>query len=126
MKEVNALLLAAGLGSRLKPFTNQWPKCLMPIGGRPLLEYWLCSLYRSDVKRVIVNSHHHQIAVTQFLQRRQFDNWVIPVAEPTLLGTAGTLRENRILLRGDTVLLAHADNWCQLDYLFSNLLFNVF
>ncbi|MFM7783416.1 MAG: sugar phosphate nucleotidyltransferase, partial [Gammaproteobacteria bacterium] len=42
--EVRALLLAAGLGTRLRPLSEHWPKCLMPIGTRPLLEHWLLML----------------------------------------------------------------------------------
>ena len=50
--EINALLLAAGQGTRLRPLTLDWPKCLMPIKGRPLLEYWICILnqiYQSGI-----------------------------------------------------------------------------
>ncbi|MBE8417226.1 sugar phosphate nucleotidyltransferase, partial [Leptospira borgpetersenii] len=39
--EITVLILAAGLGTRLKPLTDRWPKCLMPISGKPLLEIWL-------------------------------------------------------------------------------------
>ena len=59
MSEVRALLLAGGLGTRLQPLTDEWPKCLMPIGERPLLEYWLETLFSIDVNEVIVNLHHH-------------------------------------------------------------------
>ena len=58
MKKVRALLLAAGLGTRLRPLTEQWPKCLMPIGKRPLLEYWLETLWQSNIREVLVNLHY--------------------------------------------------------------------
>ena len=48
-----ALLLAAGIGSRLKPLTNSWPKCLMPIGQKPLLEHWLSSLNELDISKIL-------------------------------------------------------------------------
>ena len=57
--QVKALLLAAGLGNRLSPLTGDWPKCLMPIGERPLLEYWLETLYLTDISEVLVNLRHH-------------------------------------------------------------------
>ena len=50
MNKVKALLLAAGLGTRLSPLTDNWPKCLMPIGNRPLLEYWLETLYLTNIE----------------------------------------------------------------------------
>ena len=116
MQEVRALLLAAGVGTRLHPLTDTWPKCLMPIGERPLLEYWLETLYSSDVREVLVNLHHHSDIVQDFLNRPRFKNWVSYVNELTLLGTAGTLEANKEYFRDCTILLAHADNWCQCDF----------
>jgi mannose-1-phosphate guanylyltransferase len=116
MKEVRALLLAAGLGTRLRPLTDSWPKCLMPVGGRPLLEHWLCKLYRNGIRQVLVNVHHHQNLVEPFLERDHFRPWVFSVHEPLLLGTAGTLRKNRKFFGDKTVLLVHSDNWCQCDF----------
>ena len=114
--EVRALLLAAGLGTRLCPLTEMWPKCLMPIGKRPLLEYWLETLYLTNVREVHVNLHHHSEIVLEFLNRPRFEGWVHPVYEETLLGTAGTLKANREFFHDCTTLLVHADNWCQCDF----------
>ena len=115
MSRVYALLLAAGLGTRLHPLTEHCPKCLVPIAGRPLLEYWLCSLYRSGIREVLVNIHHHPQIVEAFLARTFYSGWVEGVREDRLLGTAGTVRENMGKLSTRTTLLAHADNWCQCD-----------
>ena len=116
MNKVKALLLAAGLGTRLSPLTDNWPKCLMPIGERPLLEYWLGTLHSSGVSEVLVNLHHHSEKVQEFLNRTYFKEWVSSVSEDTLLGTAGTLRANKEYLQVCTILLVHADNWCQCDF----------
>tara|TARA_Y100000588_G_scaffold305682_2_gene329083 strand:+ start:734 stop:1519 length:786 start_codon:yes stop_codon:yes gene_type:complete len=115
LSNIHALLLAAGAGTRLRPFTDNWPKCLMPISGRPLLEYWLCMLKKCSIPKVIVNIHHHQKIVEKFLGQPQFESWVSGVVEPFLLGTAGTLRENWKSFKGTRILLVHADNWCQCD-----------
>jgi mannose-1-phosphate guanylyltransferase len=115
-KIVRALLLAAGKGTRLQPLTNYWPKCLMPIAGRPLLEYWLKILHDLGIKDVLVNTHSHKDHVETFLARKQFSNWVKPVFEKKLLGTAGTIRKNTYFFSGHTMFLAHADNWCQCDF----------
>ena len=113
MIEVRALLLAAGFGARLNPLTKIWPKCLMPISGRPLLEHWLCTLYRNNIQEVLINVHHHRYVVEEFLNRQRFEGWVSSVYENELLGTAGTLRENWKFFWQLPVLLVHADNWCQ-------------
>jgi len=116
MSEIRALLLAAGLGTRLLPLTEDWPKCLMPIGERPLLEHWLETLYSVNVNDVFVNLYHHSEVVQEFLCRPRFKNWVHPVHEKKLLGTAGTLRANKNFFMDYTTLLIHADNWCQCDF----------
>ena len=116
MNEVRALLLAAGLGTRLQPLTNHWPKCLMPIGDRPLLEYWLEILWQLGIRKVMVNLHYLPEVVQDFLSRPCFQGWVHSVKETELLGTAGTLRANTDFFRGSTVLLVHADNWCQCQF----------
>ena len=116
MREIRALLLAAGIGTRLAPLTNHWPKCLMPISGRPLLEHWLCILKRNNVERVLVNTHYHRSEVEKFLNRERFSGWVSERFEKKLLGTAGTLRENQAFFKREPFLLIHADNWCQCDF----------
>ena len=54
---VRALLLAAGLGTRLRPITLQTPKCLVPIGGEPLLGRWLRQLDQAGCESVLINTH---------------------------------------------------------------------
>ena len=116
MANVSAFLLSAGLGSRLAPLTECWPKCMMPIGGRPLLEYWLCTLYRSGIREVLVNTCSHSEKVNHFLSRNRFSGWVASTYEPKLLGTAGSLIENADVFIDSKVILIHADNWCQCDF----------
>jgi mannose-1-phosphate guanylyltransferase len=88
----------------------------MPIARRPLLEYWLCTLCRSEISKVLVNIHHHRCVVEEFLKQPQFEGWVCDVFEPKLLGTAGTIRQNWKALENRRILLIHADNWCQCDF----------
>jgi mannose-1-phosphate guanylyltransferase len=111
MGSTKALLLAAGFGTRLKPLTDIWPKCLMPIQERPLLEYWLGILQKTGINDVLVNTHYFAEQVDKFLEQPQFINWVHSVYENELLGTAGTIRENIKYCKNSTILLAHADNW---------------
>jgi mannose-1-phosphate guanylyltransferase len=116
LRKTFALLLAAGLGTRLRPYTEHWPKCLMPIQGHPLLEYWLSALQKVKINDVLVNTHYHADIVLDFLQRESFAGWVKSVYEKDLLGTAGTLRANIDYFEDNTVLFAHADNLCCCDF----------
>jgi len=111
LKETKALLLAAGLGTRLKPLNDIWPKCLMPIRNRPLLEYWLSILRESGINNVLINTHYLSEYVEDFINQPQFARWVDSVYESSLLGTAGTIRKNFEFCKDDNILLAHADNW---------------
>ena len=115
-RPISVLLLAAGCGTRLQPYTNSWPKCLMPINGKSLLEYWLDSVRQLSSATVLVNTHYLADTVQSFLDRPVFKPWVKGVHEPDLRGTAGTLRTNAQALGDTTTLLAHADNFCQCDF----------
>lgn len=88
----------------------------MPIGKRPLLEYWLQTLQVAGIREAMVNTHFHADLVDAFLARARYANWVKSAHEQELLGTAGTLRANSEFFRGHTTLLIHADNWCQCDF----------
>jgi len=112
---MKAILFAAGSGTRLQPLTKMWPKCLMPIGHRPLLEYWLEYISNVDISEVMVNLHFHSEIVESFLKQERFD-WVRLAYEEELLGTAGTLKKNYQFLKGSTILAIHADNWCVCDF----------
>ena len=113
---MKAMLLAAGLGTRLRPLTNNWPKCLMPIKGRPLLEYWLSNFKKQNIDEVLINMHHHSEIVKEFIQQPQFTGWVKSVYEEQLMGTAGTLRKNANFFYNNSIIIAHADNWCCCDF----------
>lgn len=115
-KPLSALLLAAGCGTRLQPYTNDWPKCLMPINRRPLLEYWLNLAKQARAENVVVNLHYLADIVQRFLDRSDFRNWVHSVYESELKGTAGTLRANEKAFQGSTILLVHADNFIHCDF----------
>jgi len=112
MRTYNALLLAAGFGSRLKPLTNSWPKCLMPVKGVPLLDYWLHSLYALNIGEIIVNTHHLNEEVDGFLSRNAHRDRVRILHEVQLLGTAGTIRRVHNIDNKDPMIVIHADNLC--------------
>jgi mannose-1-phosphate guanylyltransferase len=112
---MRALLLAAGLGTRLRPLTDTVPKCLVPVHGRPLLGYWLELLGASGVERMLVNTHYLRGAVRDFVARSPWRDKVTLVHEEKLLGTGGTVLSNRDFFGGESFLVAHADNLTRFD-----------
>lgn len=110
-----ALLLAAGVGSRLRPLTDVLPKCLMPICGRPLLGIWLDMLAAAEIAPIVVNTHHHAGLVRSYLARSPHAPGIVVAHEPVLLGTGGSLAANHAALGDGPVLLAHADNLSAFD-----------
>jgi mannose-1-phosphate guanylyltransferase len=92
---MKAFLLAAGHGTRLHPITADLPKCLVPLRGTPLLAIWLENCERYGIDEVLINVHAHGDAVRQYIAQRSFGVRVRISEERTLLGSAGTLAENR-------------------------------
>ncbi len=112
-----ALLLAAGLGTRLRPLTNYLPKCLIPIHGRPLLDYWLESLVAHGVNEILINTHYFSSLVVDYVKRSSWADKVVVVHEESLLGTGGTIQANRRFFQEEPFLVAHADNLTVFDSL---------
>ncbi len=104
------------MGSRLRPITETIPKCMVPIGGRPLLDIWLDSLDRAGVGEVLVNLHHLPQVVCRHLDARTGPPIVRTFFEPELLGSAGTLAANREWVGAEEMFLAcYADNLTDFD-----------
>jgi mannose-1-phosphate guanylyltransferase len=112
---MRALLLAAGLGSRLRPITDTTPKCLVEIDGRPLLDHWLQLLFQGGISRVLINTHWLAEEVRRHIAASPFAPSIDLVHEATLLGTAGTLIQNRDRFGDGPFLVAHADNLTDFD-----------
>lgn len=114
---MNVILLAAGLGTRLRPLTDVLPKCLMPIHGRPQLEYWLRALDAAcgpGGADVLVNTHYLPDLVRAYLEGSPWAARARQAHEGELLGTGGTLLANPFPKQGP-VMLVHADNLCTAD-----------
>jgi mannose-1-phosphate guanylyltransferase len=113
---MKAFLLAAGLGTRLRPITETTPKCMLVIDGRPLLDIWLDALYQAGVDEVLVNLHHLPEVVRSHIANRADPPRVRTSYEPSLLGSAGTLLANRHWVDGEELFLAcYADNLTDFD-----------
>lgn len=113
---MRALLLAGGLGTRLRPITDNVPKCLVPVNGKPLLAIWLERLGASGYGPYLVNTHYKVDQVEAFVASSPFCTDVTLTYEPELLGTAGTLIRNLDFFGDEDGLLIHADNYCLADF----------
>lgn len=115
---MKAFLLAAGKGTRLRPYTDNHPKCLIPIHGKPLLGIWIDLLASYGVSEVLINTHHHADQVERFLEKTRefFPPGLHTVYEPQLRGSAGTVWDNRQFVDGESdFIIAYADNLTNLN-----------
>jgi MurNAc alpha-1-phosphate uridylyltransferase len=89
MMPTRAIILAAGLGTRMRPYNGHVPKPLVQIGGKSLIDYSLDRLADAGVERAVVNVHHLADAVERHLASRRRPHIVISDERPGLLGTGG-------------------------------------
>lgn len=89
---MKALILSAGFGTRLLPYTQKLPKPLFPIQGKPVLEKTLEHLKNAGCKEAFVNTHHLHEKVETFLAGKDFGLTVTPCYEPEILGTGGAIK----------------------------------
>ncbi|MEW5975405.1 MAG: nucleotidyltransferase family protein [Acidobacteriota bacterium] len=108
---MKAFILAAGLGTRLRPLTDSVPKCLLPVRGKPILQYWLELCANHGISQVLINLHHHDQKVREFVRSRDWGLTVVLTFEPTLLGSGGTVRSNGDWIRQESEFaILYADN----------------
>ena len=111
-----ALLLAGGLGTRLRPLTEPTPKCLIEVAGKRMLDYWIDALDRAGIGQALLNTHHHAEQVRDYIAEVNARGGVqlSEAYEPELLGSAGTVHANRDWAQGDVVVI-YADNLSDID-----------
>jgi mannose-1-phosphate guanylyltransferase len=110
-----AAVLAAGLGTRLKPLTDICPKPLLPVLNRPLLGVLLGQLEAAGCSQVAVNTHHLAGQVHDFLQAEPWSFLLSVSHEPEILGTGGGLRQLGEILREGPFLAVNGDILTDLD-----------
>ncbi|OBZ14195.1 hypothetical protein A8L34_09550 [Bacillus sp. FJAT-27264] len=108
---MKAILMAAGLGIRLRPITTDVPKCMVKIKGVPLLGWWLKKLERTGIEEVVINMHYLPHIVADYINSEIWGLKIHLVYEEHLLGSLSTLNTNRHMFLGDTsFLVIYADN----------------
>ena len=113
---MRAILLAAGLGTRLRPITDSIPKCLVPINAKPLLEYWLDNLYEAGIREFLINTHYLHEQVEKYIENSKYKKFVTLVYEEDLLLTGGTILTNKSFFKDESFMVIHADNLCFCDF----------
>lgn len=110
---MKAMVLAAGMGTRLKPLTDNRPKCLMPLAGRLLIEWTLSWLKQHGVAECIINLHYLPEQVKNFVgDGSRFGLEVRYSFEPVLLGTAGAVKKVADFF-DEPFYLIYGDNFSQ-------------
>jgi mannose-1-phosphate guanylyltransferase len=108
---MKAFLLTAGLGTRLHPITQTLPKCLVPIGGKPLIDWWFESMQKAGVTEVLINLHHLPDLVMAHVNALDTPIKVEFSYESVLLGSAGTLVANKAFVANETsFFIFYGDN----------------
>lgn len=98
---MKAMVLAAGLGTRLRPLTNDRPKALVEVCGKTLLEITLARLREYGIREVIINAHHFADVLTEYLKAHENFGMTIEVSrEEVLLDTGGGLKKAAYFFRG--------------------------
>jgi len=107
---MRAMIMAAGIGTRLRPVTDVLPKPMVPIANRPALYHILALLKRHGITEVVINLHHLPDLITDYLGDGSLLGMEITYSfERELLGTAGGVKNNAAFLEGGTFLVMSGD-----------------
>ncbi len=106
---MKAMIFAAGIGSRLKPYTIHKPKALVEVGGKPILEWIIQKLINTGINQIIINIHHFGEQIIEYLNEKKHFGINIEISdERTLLqDTGGGLKKAAWYLEGDDPFLLH-------------------
>ncbi|GIW53792.1 MAG: hypothetical protein KatS3mg082_0196 [Nitrospiraceae bacterium] len=113
---MKAMILAAGLGTRLRPLTNTIPKPLLPVGGTPLIVWNLLLLKRHGFREVVINLHHLGPMIEQAVG--DGDRYGLRISysrEPVILGTGGGIKQVEAFFSGEPFLVVNGDTLFELD-----------
>lgn len=112
-----AMVFAAGLGTRMRPLTNDRPKGLVEVGGRTLVDHMLDRLAEAGVETAVVNAHHFADRLVSHLERRRAPRIVISDERALLMETGGGLKQARPLLGEDAIFAVNTDSvWIEGDH----------
>ena len=121
------MIFAAGLGTRLKPFTDHMPKALVPVAGKPMLEHVINKLKSAGVDEIVINVHHFAQQIIDFLKEKDNFGIKIWISDETeeLLETGGGIKKaapffNEPFLVHNADILSNVDLKSMYDYHLTN------
>ena len=118
---MKAMILAAGLGQRMRPLTDHLPKPMLSVGGKPLLQYHLEHVHAAGIRQVVINLAYLGEKIRAFVgDGSRFDLQVEYSEEPEPLETAGAILKALPLLGDEPFVLVNGDVWS--DYPLQNLI----
>ena len=106
---MKALILAAGFGTRLAPFTQSVPKALFPVVGIPVLERMITGLKQAGCTAIAVNAHHLSHQIENFLAEKTFELPIVFSHENEILGTGGAIRKLSDFWDDEPFIVVNAD-----------------
>jgi NDP-sugar pyrophosphorylase family protein len=113
---MKAMVMAAGLGTRLRPLTDFLPKPMMPVANRPVLHHLLNLLHRHDIREVGINIHHFPEAMRAYFgDGPSLDMSITWSYEPELLGTAGGTKKLQHFFGDEPILVTSGDGLHDID-----------
>ena len=89
LKNMKAMILAAGFGTRLKPYTESTPKALIPYRSKPMVNYQIERLLNAGVNEIVINAHHHGKLIQEYFSKNDFGVKINLIIEKDILGTGG-------------------------------------
>jgi mannose-1-phosphate guanylyltransferase len=108
---MKALILSAGHGSRLGKITDNLPKPLVEVKGKPVIDYLIHKLIRLNVSEIFINTHYKHELLENFIIDSNYKIKINMIYEQELLGTAGTLKSLVHQLSDGDFIVMHADNY---------------
>ena len=106
--DITTMILAAGLGTRLKELTQDKPKALVPLNGKPLLQHCIENLIANGFHHIVINVHHFGEQIIDFMEQNKFDaDIVISDERDLLMDTGGGIVKATPLFKGSKAVLVH-------------------
>lgn len=114
---MQAMIFAAGMGTRLKPLTDRMPKALVNVGGTPLLQHVIIKMKNAGFERIVVNVHHFADQIIDYLQNCHYFGLDIQISDERemLLDTGGGIKAARSLFAEAPILIHNVDILSNID-----------
>ncbi|MBI2092402.1 MAG: nucleotidyltransferase family protein [Deltaproteobacteria bacterium] len=116
LNNFRAMILAAGLGTRLRPLTHKTPKPLLPVNGRPMIDFSLARVKKAGITNVIINLHYLGGQIKKYVgSGRRYGLKIRYLHEPKILGTGGGIKNAERFLNGGPFVVINSDTLIDID-----------